>query len=280
MPRYVIGDVQGCYDELCDLLEAVAFDESADELCFAGDLVNRGPGSLQVLRLAIGLGDRARAVLGNHDLHLLAAASGARAPRRKDTFDDVLDAPERDALLDWVRAQPLLDHDVERGYAVVHAGIPPQWSLAEAVERAGELESVLRGPDVGPFLHNMYGNGPERWSEELGGWDRLRYITNAFTRMRYVDRAGALNLEETGPPQTAGALLTPWYAVEGRRTRGTRIVFGHWATLQTLAPLPDIHGVHHLDTGCVWGGALTALRLDDGAVFSVPSRRRHARRGI
>lgn len=277
MPVFAIGDVQGCHAELCDLLELTGFDASTDRLWFVGDLVNRGPDSLEVLRAVRALGDAAVVVLGNHDLHLLATVAGARRPRRKDTFDAVLAASDRDALVDWLRTRPLVHHDPAVGYGMVHAGLPPQWTLDEALARAAELESILRGSRWREFMRHMYGDRPERWSNRLTGWDRLRYITNGLTRMRYCRKDGALNMKEDGPPGTQPAGLIPWYAVPGRASRDARIVFGHWATLALVGDVDPVWNVWHLDTGCVWGGSLSALRLDDGRRFSVPGRARPRR---
>ncbi len=269
MASYVIGDVQGCREQLLALLEMVRFDPAADRLRFAGDLVNRGPDSLGVLRLVRGLGDRAESVLGNHDLHLLAAAHGLRRASKSDTLGQVLEAPDRDELLDWLRRRPLLHEDPASGNVLVHAGLPPAWDLPAARARARELETVLRGARLREFLAHMYGDEPDAWRDDLRGWDRLRYITNAFTRLRYCDRRGRLDFREKRPPGSHARGLTPWYAVPGRCSRGTVVVFGHWATLQLEQPLDPRHGVIHVDTGCVWGGSLTALREDDSRLFSV-----------
>ena len=273
MATYAIGDVQGCAEALFSLLDLVAFDRERDRLCFVGDLVNRGPNSLEVLRFVQGLGERAVSVLGNHDLHLLAAAAGAREPRAKDTFGDVLSAPDRDSLLEWLRARPLLHHDGEYGFAMVHAGLPPQWTLQEARALAREVEGVLRGTARDVFFREMYGDEPRRWSPALTGSARHRFVVNALTRLRYVTGEGALEFRHAGPPGTQARGLVPWFQAPGRRSRTTRIVFGHWATLQLHEPVDPVHRVHHLDTGCVWGGALSAMRLEDGRRFSVPGPR-------
>lgn len=272
MSVYAIGDIQGCYSELQALLDEIRFEPQHDLLWFAGDLVNRGPHSLEVVRFVKALGERAITVLGNHDLHLLATSEGIRR-KSKDTFGDILSAPDRDELLAWLRHRPLLHRDEEFGFTMVHAGLPPQWSVADAEHYSNELATVLEGPEFGAFLKNMYGDQPALWSERLHGWDRLRFITNALTRMRYCDPRGAIVIEPTGPPETVGADLSPWYSVPDRRSAGERIIFGHWATLQMHRPLDPAHGVYHLDTGCVWGGRLTALRLDDERFFSVPCGR-------
>ena len=273
MATYAIGDVQGCAEALFSLLERIEFDRERDRLWFAGDLVNRGPQSLAVLRFVHGLGECAVTVLGNHDLHLLAAAAGARKPRTKDTFDDVLNAPDREALLGWLRTRPLLHYDEASGYAMVHAGLPPQWTLEEAETLAREVEAALRGAEAADLLHYMYGDEPRRWSPALTGPARLRFVVNALTRLRYVTPDGELEFSHAGPPGTQARGLVPWFEAPGRRSQGTRIVFGHWATLQVHAPVDPRHRVHHVDTGCVWGGSLSALRLEDERRFSVPGPR-------
>jgi bis(5'-nucleosyl)-tetraphosphatase (symmetrical) len=257
MAIYAVGDVQGCYDELRALLERVRFDPACDRLWLTGDLVLRGPRSLQVLRFARALGERAVTVLGNHDLHLLAVAQGVRQDRSADVAE-VLAAPDRDELLEWLRTRPLLHHDAALGYTMLHAGLPPAWDLAQARACAGEVEAALRGPAYRELLAHMYGDGPDRWSEDLTGWERLRFIINCFTRLRYCDDSGRLALQEKGPPGSQPAPLRPWFAIPGRVSADLKIVFGHWSTLGPCsAP-----GVFPLDTGCLWGGALTALRLD------------------
>jgi bis(5'-nucleosyl)-tetraphosphatase (symmetrical) len=260
MAVYTIGDLQGCLEPLKRLLDRLRFDPTSDRLWFCGDLVNRGPDSLDALRFVRGLGETALTVLGNHDLHLLALAwDPARSPRSKDTLDGVLAAPDREELLEWLRRRPLLHHDATLGWTLVHAGLPPQWGLAEAQATAAELQGVLGGPGFAAFLGRMYGDGPDRWSPGLKGAGRLRYIVNAFTRMRYCRADGSLDLEEKGPPERAPPALVPWFRVPGRRSRSLKLVFGHWSSLGYVAE----SGVWGLDTGCVWGGRLTALRLDD-----------------
>jgi bis(5'-nucleosyl)-tetraphosphatase (symmetrical) len=265
---YVVGDVQGCFASLCALLAKVGFG-APDRLWLAGDLVNRGPASLETLRFVRALGARARIVLGNHDLHLIACAMGAGRNKGKDTLADILRADERVELIDWLRRQPLLHH--EGGWTLVHAGIAPAWDLATAIGCASELSEVLTGPDIEQFLAQMYGDGPVHWSPDLGGAERLRFITNVFTRMRYVTADGALSLAEKGPPQTESDELSPWFAVADRATRSDKIMFGHWATLQVIAPVDPCFKVFPLDSGCVWGRELTALRLEDERIFTVPA---------
>jgi len=262
---YAIGDIQGCYDELRALLERIGFDRQRDRLWFTGDLVNRGPKSLETLRFVKGLGDAALTVLGNHDLHLLAAAWYPRNVRRKDTLHTILEAADRDELIDWLRCRPLLHHDEVLGFTLIHAGLPPQWDLADARARAREVEAVLCSDRIGDFLARMYGNEPDLWSDDLEGQDRLRFITNCFTRLRYCTPEGKLVLGPKGAPgsQPAGAL--PWFEIEHRRSRDLNIAFGHWST---LGPRND-PGIFPLDTGCLWGGQLTALRLDDRQWFCI-----------
>jgi bis(5'-nucleosyl)-tetraphosphatase (symmetrical) len=271
MATYAIGDIQGCYGALRSLLDHVGFDPGRDRLWLTGDLVNRGPESLEVLRFVRDLGDAAVTVLGNHDLHLLAAAVyPERHLRKKDTLSAVLAAPDRRELLDWLRGRPLMHRDRDLGFTLVHAGIAPAWDPDEAGERARELEGVLRGPDHEAYFSRMYGDHPERWTPDLRGWDRLRFITNAFTRMRYCTPEGALTLKDKGPPGTQGQGLVPWYQVPGRRSRGEDIVFGHWSTLYLAGPVAATEQVWPMDTGCLWGGKLTALRLEDRRRLEVP----------
>ena len=269
MSTYAIGDVQGCYDELRSLLRVCGFDSSRDRLWFVGDLVNRGPRSLDVLRFVADLGERARVVLGNHDLHLIASARGTRGLRGKDTFHDVLDAADGEALVDWLRARPLVHHDPERDCVMVHAGIAPAWTIDDALGHGAEFARALRAPDHPRLLAGMYGNEPDAWRDSLGGIERLRFITNAFTRMRYCRADGRLDFAETRPPGDQDPALTPWYTQRGGDADRVRIVFGHWATLQLRTALPRSLHVRHVDTGCVWGGSLTALRLEDDREFSV-----------
>lgn len=269
MATYAIGDVQGCYRELRSLLRACGFDARRDTLWFVGDLVNRGPSSLDVLRFVTDLGDRAQTVLGNHDLHLVASARGIRPLRAKDTFQDVLDAPDGEELVDWLRERPVIHRDADRGFVMVHAGIAPAWTIDDALVHGAELSQALRAPDHARLLSGMYGNEPDRWRKSLSGIDRLRFTTNACTRMRYCRRDGRLDFSDTGPPGTQSPSLVPWFTLRDAHADGTRIVFGHWATLQVEAALSRELHVRHVDTGCVWGGSLTALRLEDDREFSV-----------
>ncbi|MGH8362321.1 MAG: symmetrical bis(5'-nucleosyl)-tetraphosphatase [Gammaproteobacteria bacterium] len=260
MAIFAIGDIQGCYDELQQLLTRIKFNPTEDRLWFTGDLVNRGPRSLDVLRFVKGLGERAVCVLGNHDLHLLALAVGVDRHKSADTLDAVLAAPDRDELLDWLRHRPLLHHDATLGFTLVHAGLPPQWDLATAAECARELEHVLRGAEYKEFFRHMYGNEPRRWSSELTGMERLRFIVNCFSRLRYVSADGDLDLTSKGAPGTQPTGFMPWFEAPGRMSAEQHIVFGHWSTVGEVKG----HNVYPLDTGCVWGGRLSALRLDGG----------------
>ena len=269
MAVYAVGDVQGCCDELERLLAAVAFAPQRDRLWFVGDLVNRGPRSLDVLRLVQGLGEAAVVVLGNHDLHLLAIARGAAHLRPADRMlQPILEAPDRDELLDWLQTRPVLHHDEALGVTMIHAGLPPQWDVGLARRCAAELEAALRGNHSGRLFASMYGNRPDLWSDGLEGDDRLRFITNALTRLRVCDASGRLLLKHKGPPEKMPPGAVPWFRAPARRWAGARIVCGHWSALGYL----DEGGVLALDTGCVWGGTLTARRLDaPAAPVAVPS---------
>ncbi len=257
MAVYAIGDVQGCDAELGCLLERIGFDPARDRLWLTGDLVNRGPHSLEVLRRVRGLGDAALMVLGNHDLHLLAMAAG-NLKHADLSLQPILHAPDRDELLDWLRHRPLIHHDPSLDMSLIHAGLPPQWDLAQAQACARELEAVLQGDGYRDFLRAMYGNTPARWSPNLSGLDRLRFIANCLTRLRFCTADGTLALKEQGPLGSQPPGILPWFAVPGRRSQGLRIVFGHWSTLGYWTG-PNLWAI---DSGCVWGGALTALRLD------------------
>ena len=257
MAVYAIGDVQGCHGELMSLLERIKFDPRRDRLWFVGDLVNRGPESLATLRFVRDLGPAAIVVLGNHDLHLLAVAQGhGRGLKRRDTIEDVLKARDREALLDWLRHRPLVHYDRALGFAMVHAGFPPQWTLAAALEAAREVEAALVRRPAALFA-SMYGDEPDQWDDALAGAERLRFIVNCCTRLRYVDRDGRLNLSLKGAPSTVSGPWLPWFAAPGRRTADDRIVFGHWSTLGFATR----GNAWSLDSGCVWGGSLTALKL-------------------
>jgi bis(5'-nucleosyl)-tetraphosphatase (symmetrical) len=266
MATYAIGDIQGCYDELRALLDAVAFDPARDTLWIVGDLVNRGPKSLEVLRFVRGLAERAVTVLGNHDLHLIVVASGARKPHRGDTLDDILNAPDRDELLAWLRSRKLMH--ASDGYALVHAGLLPQWTIARALELAAEVEAALQAPDYAAFLQNMYGNQPTRWDDTLTGYDRLRVIVNAMTRLRLCDSTGAMEFGHKTAPDDAPAGYVPWFDVPNRASATTPMIVGHWAALG-LVVRDDLLSI---DTGCVWGRSLSALRLEDRRVFQCDCR--------
>ena len=260
MAVYAIGDIQGCDDELGHLLTRLGFSPSRDTLWFVGDLVNRGPRSLEALRRVKALGASAICVLGNHDLHLLALVLSPHEPvKSKDTLDSILNAPDRDELIHWLRHRPMLHHDAQLGYAMVHAGLPPQWNLAQAQTCARELEAVLRDEQqCRELFANMYGDKPDRWSDDLKGMARLRFITNCLTRLRYCRTDGTLELKFKGQVKDAPGDLLPWFKVPDRRWRDARIVFGHWSALGYY----DADGVLGIDTGCVWGEKLCAVRLD------------------
>lgn len=258
MPTYAIGDIQGCSLELRRLLDRLAFDPCVDRIWFVGDLVNRGPDSLGVLRLVQELGEAALVVLGNHDLHLLALAAGNTKHAKRSNLDDVLRAPDRDERLHWLRHRPLLHHDPDKGVTLIHAGLPPQWDLTEARACAREVETALRGDAYRDFLRDLYGNRPDRWSPDLTGSDRLRFIVNCLTRLRFCTPDGALALKEKGDLGSAAPGLLPWFRVTGRKTRDDRIVCGHWSTLGYW----EGDNVWAIDSGCLWGGALTAIDLE------------------
>jgi bis(5'-nucleosyl)-tetraphosphatase (symmetrical) len=268
MPVYAIGDVQGCFSTLMYLLDVIAFDPTRDRLWFAGDLVNRGPQSLEVLRFVKGLGDGAVTVLGNHDLHLLGVASGRVASKPKDTLAEVIQAPDCHDLMHWLRQQPLFHADASLGMAMVHAGLPPQWTMAMACDRAAEVESLLRGPDYLTFLEQAAGNTVVCDAASSGHWQRLCYSINCLTQLRYCDASGRLDLDSSGPPGTQPAPYVPWFLIPGRAHATQPIIFGHWSTLGPCAT----PGVYPLDTGCVWGRELTTLCLDTKVWTQVPSQ--------
>lgn len=261
MAIYAIGDVQGCYSALRRLLDKCRFDPARDRLWLVGDLVNRGPHSLAVLRFVKGLGKRAVTVLGNHDLHLLVVAAGHAKLHRGDTIDAILRASDRDELLHWLRHQKLMH--TGNGYAMVHAGLLPQWTIAKSLALAQEVEAALQNDDHDDFLRHMYGNKPERWRDSLRGHDRLRVITNVLTRMRLCTVAGRLEFSHKGNPVELPRGFLPWFRVPQRRSRKMPVIFGHWAALGLYTG----SNVFAIDTGCVWGRELTALRLSDRALF-------------
>lgn len=259
MTDYAIGDIQGCYERMRDVLAKVDFSPSRDRLWVAGDLINRGPSSLETLRYLEGLGRSAVVVLGNHDLHLLAVALGGHPPKRKDTLADILDAPDHDRLVGWLRQQNLAVRDADRNLVMVHAGIPHVWSVDQAMTYAREVEMVIRGDAAGDYFTQMYGNQPARWDERLEGMDRWRVITNYFTRMRFIAEDGTLELTAKESADHAPEGYAPWFAY--RRPDDVRVVFGHWAALEGQTGSDQFIG---LDTGCVWGGVLTMMNLETG----------------
>lgn len=268
----LIGDIQGCDEALGRLLDAAGFTPSRHRLLVLGDLVNRGPDSLAVLRRLQALGDAAQCLLGNHDLHLLAVAAGVRAPHRSDTVQPLLDAPDREPLLHWLRLQHLALQ--AEGWLCVHAGVLPTWTSAQTLALAGEVQAVLRGPDLADFLPRMYGNEPDQWDDALTGDARLRVIINALTRLRFCAADGRMDFKMKEGADAAPPELLPWFDVPGRRTAGTPVAFGHWSTLG-LVNRPDLLA---LDTGCVWGGCLSAARVDGGRREIVQVRCPQARR--
>lgn len=263
MSVYAVGDLQGCLQPLQCLLKDVAFDPAKDRLWLVGDLVNRGPQSLATLRFLYAMRDSLICVLGNHDLHLLAVAHNRERLKKADTLQEILDAPDRDELLNWLRQQPLLHYDAERDTLLVHAGIPPQWTLSKALKRAAEVQDALRDDTRLPlFLEGMYGNQPARWDKGLRGIERLRVITNYLTRMRFCSADGSLELKSKEGLDSAPAGFAPWFSYANRKTRKHKIIFGHWAALEGRCSQPNLFA---LDSGCVWGGAMTLLNLDSGA---------------
>ena len=265
MSTFAIGDIQGCFKELRQLIDLIQFDPDSDKLIFAGDLVNRGPDSLEVLRFVKSLGSAADTVLGNHDLHLLALSQGNAFHASGGSLEAIMLAPDRDELLDWLRHRPMLIHTKDLSCTIIHAGLPPQWTLDEAQIHARELETVLQGPGFHEFCQQMYGNQPDKWSEDLTGMDRLRFITNCFTRMRYCTKNGNLNFKEKGRPGSQKKDLLPWFDIKERQTGSDKLFFGHWSTLG----LVNRNNAWALDTGCLWGSQLTAIRLDDLKTFQV-----------
>ena len=266
MAHYAIGDIQGCHAEFCELLDLIGFSASGDRLWLTGDLVNRGPDSLAVLREVKALGEAAVTVLGNHDLHLLTVAAGIRRPHRNDTLAPILEAPDRDELVAWLARRPLAV--AEGPLLMVHAGVLPQWSAQEVVALAREVETVLSGTQGEAFLRVLYGDEPHAWQDDLAAFDRLRVIVNALTRLRFCTADGRMEFREKRGARHAPAGFAPWFAQESRRTAESLVVCGHWSTLGLmLAP-----NVLMLDSGCLWGGALTAIRLPDRRVYQVPSR--------
>jgi len=262
---YAVGDIQGCLKPLQRALSQVAFNPSKDTLWIAGDLVNRGPQSLETLKLIYRLADSTRIVLGNHDLHLIATYFGVRKASSKDTFDDILLSPDAPKLIDFLLEQPLIQHDKALGYTMTHAGIPAIWSTSTAKSLAEEVSDTLRNPrERQAFLEDMYGNEPDMWSDQLTGKARLRVITNYLTRMRFISQSGRLDLAANSGPLSPPKSMKPWYEYSPLKARKTRIIFGHWAALQGLLDHPEVIG---LDTGCVWGGHLTVMNLHSGEFY-------------
>lgn len=257
MAVYAIGDVQGCYSPLLSLLDKISFKPESDCLWFTGDLVNRGPQSLEVLRFVSALPSTV-VVLGNHDLHLLAVASGQAPIKIHDTFDAILSAPDREPLLDWLRRRPLLHHDSELKYTLIHAGLLPQWDLSLAQQLARDAEHFIVHSEQNDLFKHMYGDTPDRWINNLAGWARVRLVINTFTRLRYCDAQGRMDLRPKMSPGRHPAGLLPWFDVPGRMSNDLRIIFGHWSTLGLL----NRANIMAIDSGCLWGGRLTAVRLD------------------
>ena len=258
MAVYAIGDVQGCFDELQELVRYISFNPNKDQLWFVGDLVNRGPKSLETLRWIKSLGNAAVTVLGNHDLHLLAAHAGAKEIRTTSSLYSVLQAKDIDALVGWLRRQPLIRYNKQLKFAMVHAGLAPQWSIKDSLHYAKEVETVLRSKKYKDFLYNMYGDQPNQWDGRLKGWNRLRTITNFMTRVRYCNNKGVMSFTENGPPGTQSARMKPWYEIASRKSQDTTVVFGHWSTLGHIHD----HNIISTDTGCLWGGSLTAVKIE------------------
>lgn len=255
MSTYAIGDVQGCFDDLLRLLDAIQFDEQSDQLWFVGDLVNRGPKSLETLRFIKTLGKSAVTVLGNHDLHLIATAYKQRKPRKKDSLDQVLEAPDCDELLHWLRHQNLFHYNDD--YCLLHAGIPPQWNFSRTKKMARKAEKVLQSSNHIDFFKAMYGDKPDMWSADLQGLERIRFIVNCFTRIRYCQKDGRLDFKHNGAVGTQPKHLMPWFTVPGRQSAEMKIIFGHWSTLGYYQG----NNCYAIDTGCLWGGQLTAIKL-------------------
>jgi bis(5'-nucleosyl)-tetraphosphatase (symmetrical) len=261
MAIYAVGDIQGCYEPLRRLLDQCRFDPAHDFLWLVGDLVNRGPDSLAVLRFVKGLGDRAITVLGNHELHLLVVAAGYARQHRGDTLDSILHAPDSDELLAWIRQRKLFHLDGDR--ALVHAGLLPQWTVAKAAALATEVEAALQGDGRNEFLRQMYGDQPDRWSDDLQGIDRLRVVTNVLTRLRICTPDGKMEFRHKEKPDDLPPGYAPWFSIPGRRSRDTSIICGHWASLGLYME----SNVISIDTGCVWGRELTAVRLEGRQIF-------------
>ena len=256
MSTYAIGDVQGCFTQLKELLKKLDFKSDKDKLWFAGDIINRGPKSLKTIRFIKSLDENAITVLGNHDLHLLAVANGHKKQGKKDTIQEILDAADSQSILDWLIQRPLFHYQKKHHVCMSHAGLFPEWTIDQALSYASEVEDILTGNKSHEFFHHMYGDKPSKWSANLSGWDRLRFITNAFTRMRYLRTDMKLSLKEKGAPEKQSDNIKPWFEFN-RPDKNLNILFGHWSTLKN----PGIDHLHPLDTGCLWGGELTALKV-------------------
>lgn len=268
MATYAIGDIQGCYDALRRLLSELDFNASRDTLWFAGDLVNRGPKSLETLRYVKKLDGSALSVLGNHDLHLLAVAEGFRSAGRKDTLTPILDAKDCQVLCDWLRQLPLIHHDQSNGHTLVHAGLHPAWSLSTALTEARRVEEKLRGEKFRKHLKRLFGNSPTAWSRKLKGEERTRFAINTLTRMRYLTAEGDLDFTQNGPPSVTDSSVVPWFEYRKRQNHDLTIVFGHWSSLGD----PKVPGIYALDRGCVWGNALAALHIESGEIIETSCR--------
>lgn len=266
MATYAIGDIQGCFRELITLLDTIQFDKNNDILWFTGDLVNRGPQSLEVLRFIKSLGDQHVVVLGNHDLHMLAVGLAHAPLKKKDTLTDIFESDDSENIMRWLITKPLLHIDEQKKFVMTHAGIAPCWTLQEAAEHAKEVENILQSTTPEIYLDHIYGNQPDLWEDHLQGAARLRCITNYLTRMRYCYADGRLDLQYKGTIQEKPAHLFPWFLMENRKPIKEKIIFGHWAALNGKTSVPNLYA---LDTGCVWGHALSALRLEDEMRFSV-----------
>lgn len=257
MSIYAIGDIQGCYDDLLRLLDTIEFDKNIDQLWFAGDLVNRGPKSLETLRFVKSLGSSAVTVLGNHDLHLLATAYKQRTLRKKDSLTDILQAPDCEELLTWLRHRPFFHYNDD--FCLLHAGLPPQWDFEKTKLMAEKAEQMLQGPKYKTFFKNMYGDKPNRWNSRLKGIEKIRFIVNCFTRIRYCDKSGRLDFKNSGAIGTQPNDLMPWFTAPNRKSKNMAVIFGHWSTLGYYQG----YNCYAIDTGCLWGGQLTALKLGD-----------------
>ena len=278
MSTYAIGDVQGCYSELQNLLNEINFDERRDELWFVGDLVNKGPKSLQTLRFIKALGVNAKITLGNHVLHLLAVAKNIQPLLKKDTIQEILAADDVKELIDWLKSRPLLITDDNLNFTMVHAGLPPQWSLENAKEFAKECELILQSEKINKLLAEMYGDTPNIWVNSLQDYAKQRFIINCFTRIRFCNSDGMLDFDTKVAPGKQNTSLIPWYSLPNRKTKDNKIIFGHWSTVH-IGNEKNFkqYNVYPIDTGCLWGGRLTAMRLEDEKVFSVPSEQQKFR---